>query len=207
MLLTLAGEEAALVEKPRDRLSRLLNIADMQNSQGHHGSARGTLGKAIQTLRRDGDKLDLHTRLAGWVSVSQLSRSCRDRETAISACNEATKVLRGIEQPADRCPFVRGVTDQVRALHGNERAAALLREAGPWADQIDSIPDRRVVLRAFTDYLVDCKDYDGAKAMIRRDNDPAWRSDTLADLARQSMTYRSYGKQVNFEATFKRQAD
>jgi len=203
-LMAMAGAEAAQVAAPRDRLSRQLNIAHMQNEQGYLLSARSTLAAAAQTLRETDKSLDVQIRLAGWVSVSELSRASRDRALAASACRQALDILRTIDPQADRCQFVCGVADEIRHLHGKAASASLLREAGDWAASIDNLALCREAYRAFAADLFLCDDYDGGLAMLRRDGDAAWRSDTLAALASQALPVREvqFGQSLNFKANF-----
>ncbi len=203
-LMELAGTEAAQVDSPRDRLTRQLNIAHMQNEQEYLSSARVTLAAAAQTLQQTGQALDVQTRLAGWVSVSELSRAAKDRAQADSACRQAVEILRAVQPPSNRCQYVCGVADEVRFLHGKSASAELLREAGDWVASLDKLEACREAYRAFAADLFLCDDYDGGLAMVRRDGDSAWRSDTLAALAGEATPIPQvrYGKGLNFQENF-----
>ncbi|MCG3181461.1 MAG: hypothetical protein BIFFINMI_03857 [Phycisphaerae bacterium] len=201
-LMAMAAEEAGQVDRPRDRLSRQLNIANMQNEQGYSAGARRTLAEAAATLGKDWDSLDVQTRLAGWVSISELSRDSYDNASAAAACEQAVAVLRGIQPEADRCQYVRGVAGELRNLYGKARSAGLLRESGTWAAKIEAPSQRRAIYTGLASDLFLCDDYDGGRDMIRRDSDPAWRSDTLAELARQATPADQWSKSLQFKSNF-----
>ncbi|HYE18543.1 MAG TPA: hypothetical protein VEA69_08865 [Tepidisphaeraceae bacterium] len=202
-ILHMAGEEAGQIASPRDRLARQLNVADRETLFGQPAAARTTLREARKTLEAGAattpttrptpagpatrPAFDPHTRLAGWISISELSRRAEDRAFANEAVDRAVADLRTLDPHPERCQYVLGVAGELRALRGDAPAAKLIAEAGNWAVDIADADTRRQALGAFAYHLFVCGDYDAARDVLRRDADPAWRSDTLtamADLAR-----------------------
>lgn len=201
-LMALAAGEAGAVPSAKERLSRQLNIAHMQTREGNLYDARDTLAKAQSTLKDPSGDLDEHTRIAGWVSVSELSRAARDPATARQACKEADHLLHAMTPADKRCQYVRGLAEELEHLDGKAPATALLREAGAWTVEISPVSERRAALQAFASDLFMYDDYDGGLAMLKRDSDAAWRSDTLAALAQQAIPMKSYGTSLQFESNF-----
>ncbi len=182
-LMQLAGEEAGFVKDADARLTRQLNIAYQQMIRFTNADALATLAEAKRTLEAHGDELNNHARISGWVSVSQLARSAGDRAFAAPACEQAVKLLHEIESESERCQYVLGIANEVNHLEGEDAAAELLAEAGPWARQIDSIDGRRNALLAFSVALFNIDHFDPGVAVLRNEPDAAWRSDTMAMLA------------------------
>lgn len=202
-LMAMAGEEAGQIDSPSDSLARQLQIADMQNDRGRHADARKTLASAVETLRTaPAGALELGTRLAGWVSVSELSRGADDRRTAEAACDEALRILRNDVPPVQRPQFVRSLAVELRELRGKPAAAALLREAGPWASAVQDEDERRQAYRAIASDLFLYDDYAGGQAVLRQDEDAVWRTDTLLALARRAVPQESYGSPLQFNKVF-----
>ena len=186
-LFMMAAQEANQVAAPRDRLMRQLNIAEWQINRGKAADGIKTLGYAADTLHaaKEGE-LDELGRISGWVSISQLSRAGRDTGFALQACDEAVETLTAIKSPGTRCEYVLGVAVEVKELRGQKAAGELLVRAGEWAGDIKETPTRRQALLAFANRLFDFEEYDEGLAVLHREGDAAWRSDTLAMLARAS---------------------
>jgi hypothetical protein len=204
-LTNMAAAEAANVSNPKDRLTRQLNIAHVQIRQGWYKDARANLDAARKTIEAsDHDQLDNLARIAGWVSVSELSRRAHDEPAASFACDQALSVLNAITPLSQRCEYVRGLADEVDALRGKAEAAKLLRQAGPWAKTIQDMQYRRTALAAIAHDLFVRDDYDGGRDVLKQEDDPSWRSDTLLALANQSLPYQSlkFGKSVTFETNY-----
>jgi len=188
-LLTLAAGEAQQIKNSQQRLTRQLNFASLQTGRGQKQEARQSLAFAAQTPR-DAKPGDLHPqiRIAGWVSISELSRGIVDRTAAQAACDQAVTVLRTLEPVADRPDYVIGVASEVQALQGKQPAAKLLEESANWVRQMKGVSLQRVALAAICDAIIDDDDYTGGLAVLRTDADATWRSDTLAMLAERDNT-------------------
>ncbi len=183
-LLDMASGEATDIKSPYDRLVRQLNFAYRQQEDGHPAETRQSLARATETLRaiQPGDLND-QVRIAGWVSVSELSREADDRPAAERACGEAVDQLRKLPKVSDRPEYVVGVAAELKALYGNAPAAKLLVESAGWTKAIDNTDERRAAVRSVADAAFHCDDYAGGEQILRTDPDPAWRSDTLVALA------------------------
>jgi hypothetical protein len=183
-LMRLAAEEASLISDVDTRLTRLLNFADMQIQKKWLDEARATLNAARKALGSDDAKqLNEHARISGWVSVSELSRQAGDNPGALSACDGAVDAMRSLDDPARRCDYVMGICNELQYLKGMPAAAALLAEAGPWTKEIDDIPRRRQAVVAFASALFNLDDFTRGQQMLRQEDDPTWRSETLTQLA------------------------
>ncbi len=230
-LFMMAAEETNQVKAPRERLMRQLNIAEWQINRGKPADGLKTLGYAADTLHaaQEGE-LDELGRLSGWVSISELSRAGGDKGFALKACDEAVEMLTAIKPAATRCEYVLGIAVEVKELRGQKAAGELLVRAGEWAGDIKDTPTRRQALLAFANRLFDFEDYDAGLALLRREGDAAWRSDTLAMLARASegkgggngvpmaagarsadaarapAMQKSFGKSVDYESNYQNKA-
>jgi FAD/FMN-containing dehydrogenase len=183
-LLSMASAEAQFIPDPKDRLSRQLNFANDQTAGHQTAEARESLAHAVETLKTpEAMKMDWQIRIAGWVSVSQLSRGLKDTAVAESACDQAVALLRQIDPVAERPRYVIGVANEVRELHGPEASAKLLEESAPWTAEIKDQPTRRGALFLIADSIFACDDYKGGLVALRTDPDAAWRSDSLKQLA------------------------
>lgn len=183
-LTALAAQEAGLIEDIDARLTRQLNLADMQIRRDWPADARTTLTGARSTLEsEEASKLNDHARISGWVSVSELSREVKDMATARAACEGAEQAVRTIEDPAVRCEYVMGVANERQYIDGAPVAARLLTEAGPWTQSIDHVERRRQAVVGFASALFNLDDFAAGQQMLRHEPDPAWRSDTLIGLA------------------------
>ncbi len=182
-LMVLAAEEAAAISDIDARLTRQLNLANAQIQRGWPSDARTTLSGASQTLAKDGKALNNHARISGWVAVSQLSRQAADDATGTRAVEQAVGDLLAIEDQAQRCQYVMGLANELQYLKGRPAAADLLAKAGPWAREIDSVPQRRQALVAFASALFNFDDFKAGQSVLRQDDDAAWRSDMLVALA------------------------
>lgn len=183
-LLQLAASEAVNIPDVDTRLTRLLNLADQQIYHDWQADAVVTLGSAMKTLRgEDARKLSEHARISGWVSTSQLARRCADMGRAQEACDGAIKTLRAIEDPGRRCEYVVGVCNEAYRLKSPDAATKLLEEAGPWTRSIDDIPRRRAAVTAFASALFNFDNYAAGQKVMQYEEDAAWRSATLTQLA------------------------
>lgn len=184
-LTHLASMEAATIGDVDARLTRLLNLAELQIHRDWRDDARQTLALARKTL---GDKdlsvaLNEHARISGWVSCSELSRAADDPGAAMVACDGAVTALRALEDPALRCEYVMGVGNELSHLKGKRVASALLVEAGPWTREIDDLARRRQAVVAFASALFNLDEFDAGQTLLRNEDDPVWRSDMLLALA------------------------
>jgi hypothetical protein len=190
-LLTMAAGEAQQIPDSTQRLTRQLNFASVQMSRSKSGEAKQSLAFAAQTLRdAKPGTLKSQIRIAGWVSISELSRQAGDRATAQAACDEAVAILTSLDPVAERPQYVVGVADEVKALQGKAAAAKLLESSVDWIKQLDGGALRRQALVDVADATFDCDDYSGGLAILRADHDAAWRSDTLAMLADRNAIFR-----------------
>ncbi|MFP4054875.1 MAG: hypothetical protein ACLFV7_13515 [Phycisphaerae bacterium] len=206
-LMDLAAVEAGKIDTSAERLARQLRIADMQIDRGDRAGAMDTLGGARTTLQTDGRQLSEHLHIAGWVSVCELARRAGRQDFAAGALDEALQLLRAVEPAPQRCQYVLGVAHEVRRLRGKEASADLLREATAWAVDLSPETRRRKALRGIAADLFLCDDYDGGMLAIRKDAEPRWRSDTLAELAAEATPYKYgsvwFGRSMDYQATFK----
>jgi len=183
-ILHMAGEEAGQINAPKERLTRQLNIANRQTENGHAGDARKTLAEARSTIEHaDKNALTDHQRLAGWISLSELARNADDKAFANGALDQALAALAELTPAQARCEYVLGVEREVKVLRGDAAAAKLLVSASEWAMELPQQATRRSAYVAFADGLFHCNDYDGARTVLRRDPDAAWRSDSLTLLS------------------------
>jgi len=219
-IMALAAEEAAAIPDIDARLTRQLNLADVQIQRGWPVDARVTLAAARGTLQTKvaAQQLNDHARISGWISVSQLARQAKDLALAITACDSAAVAMMAIEDPAKRCQYVMGIGNELQYLKGKPAAAALLAQAAPWTKSIDNVPTRRAATVAFACALFTLDDFDDAKAMFRQDDDAAWRSQMLQTLAspaevtnlRQigaASAVAPFGKDLNYRTIFQNQTN
>ena len=192
-VLHMAGQEAGQISNPTARLTRQLNIAFRQINHAKLADARSTLAQARKTLEsvhdaavHDQPPLSDHDRLAGWISVSELSRDAEDPATANVALDRALSHLNKIEPPHARCDYVPGIAREVRQLRGDRPAAALLVTAGEWAANIPELPTRRAAYLALATELFRANDYEAARQLVRRDEDATWRADALTAVSDQA---------------------
>jgi hypothetical protein len=184
MLTALAAQEAALITDVDARLTRLLNLAELQIQRQWLEGGRATLEAGRRTLGSDdAKKLNDHARISGWVSISELSRHAKDNRGASSACDGAVIATRAIEDPARRCDYVMGVCNELQYLKGKSAAAELLAEVGPWSKSIDDVRLRRLAVVSFAAALFNLDDFSRGQQMLRQEDDASWRSDTLTRLA------------------------
>jgi hypothetical protein len=202
-LLHMAGEEAAAITAPKERLTRQLNIANRQTDNNRPADAKSTLRAARDTLEHsDKTVLTDHERLAGWISISELSRNVLDVPFANAALDQALIALNNVNPHQDRCPYVLGVERELKTLRGDREAAKLLVTAADWAAELPDQPTRRSAYAAFAEELFRCNDYEAARALLRRDADPAWRADTLAMMSDRARAQQgiSFGSGATFAA-------
>lgn len=217
-LMAMAADEAGNIPEPDMRLTRQLNLANQQIHRGWKTDAQTTLTHAAQTLKsKDAAQLNDHARVSGWISISQLGRQTGTAELAAQACDNAVAVMEKIEDPAKRCQYVFGIANELQYHKGQPAAAAILSKAGPWTRSIDHLQQRRDALVSFASALFNFDDYIAGQGMLRQDDDPAWRSDTLARLANfppapasmaldksaaSPQQVQPYGKQLDFGSIF-----
>jgi hypothetical protein len=183
-LMGLAAQEAALIKDVDARLTRLLNLAEVQINRNWKEDARATLGSASTTLGGpDAKQLNDHAHLSGWVSVSELSRAADDNPAAVLACEAAVKSMENLEDPAKRCQYVMGVANELQYLKGKPAAAALLDKSGPWTAAIDNVTERRRAIVSFAGALFNLDDYAAGQRMLQKEDDATWRSEVLTTLA------------------------
>ena len=183
-LLRMANDEAGQITSPKERLTRQLNIANHQTQTGHPAQARDTLAQAHQTLEHaDKSALNDHQRLAGWISLCELARQAQDKPFANSALDQALAALNDLNPHQSRCPYVLGIEREVKLLRGQPEAIKLLTTAADWAVEIPDQPTRRAAYLAFAEELFRCNDYQAARTLLRKDQDAAWRSDSLIALS------------------------
>lgn len=212
-LMLLAVDAAKDIADAHERLKRQLNLADMQINRSRNADAAATLTDAADTLKKDGGKLTNHTRLSGWVSVSELSRRAGLRSQAEAACGEADKALHTLDSLPERCQYVMGIARELHALYGPPKAIELLREAGPWAKKIDNPAERRKALSGFAAALFNLDAFSDGQAVLKQDDDAIWRTDTLTAMSQPapgsswlSSSRETYGKQMDYNANFRQQA-
>jgi hypothetical protein len=149
-ILRMAGDEAGLIVAPKDKLTRQLNIANRQADTGKPAESRATLALARQTLEKaDTGAFNIQQRLAGWISLSELSRKVEDKAFANSALDEAIRSLNELKPPQARCEFVLGVEHELKELRGEKEAAKLLATAGDWAMALNQPTTRRPAKQQF----------------------------------------------------------
>jgi hypothetical protein len=194
-LLTIAGEEAAFITDLPDRLTRQLNIADLQIQAGQKSEALKTLARAAETLQvpeaatqPEGaprkPKLDDFARIAGWTSVAELSHIAGDDKSATDAYMNAVEALSSVKPEVTRAQYVLSLSQVARQLRGAAEAGQLLVKGGEWAARIPDQRTRRFALTTFASALVNDDSLEQARTVMRNELDPAWRADTFAALAR-----------------------
>ncbi|HUT59703.1 MAG TPA: hypothetical protein VNA25_17795 [Phycisphaerae bacterium] len=209
ILMRLAEEEADRISSPKDRLTRQLNIANLQIGERRHADGRATLARARATLESAGkDELTDHERISGWVSISELSRHAGDYPSARSACQEGLGFLRTIQPVADRVQYLRGLAEELRKCIGKAASAKVLREGGQWVKTVEERVRRRAAFTMVAHDLFLCDDYDGGRDVLRLEDDTTWRTDTLIQLAGNAIPskpmWNQIARPVTFEATYKR---
>ncbi len=184
-LLIMASEEVTFITNAKERLTRQLNIADLQISMGHKPDAAKTLAAARDNLTATAaaDMDDL-SRMSGWVSISELARAADDKVLAGKACDDGRELLSSIKPDATRCEYVLGLAEEIYQLRGQPDAARLVIQGGQWASTMMDKTTRRQALVAFMDRLMTYEDYDGARKVLRQEPDAVWRADILTGLAR-----------------------
>ncbi len=202
ILLRMAAEEASRVGSVKLRLKQQLHIAEIQIHRNAYSGAKLSLARAWETLEAGQEKIDPHTRLAGWVSISELSRGADDPETAAEACREARDALLNLPEEDQRCQYVLDLAHEIRAVFGRSRAVDLVVQAGPWARQINPQSDRREVYVAFADRLFDYEAYEPGREILAQDPESYWRSDTLVKLSRGEVKGKWIGKQLDYQNSF-----
>ena len=208
-LLGLAAREAGFVKNLNARLTRQLNIANRQFKAGDTPGSARTLGEAAGTLRlpEAAKEMTEHTRISGWVSISELSRQANDKALAEKACTQAVDVLHAIVSKPARCQYVMGVANELHQLRGPKPAAGLLEEGGQWAKEIGDLNAKRGALVAFAVALFNIDEYEVGLKVLQNEDDPAWRSDKLLELSQaeregKSRLMRSWGSDVGYRKVF-----
>lgn len=213
-LMVLAAQEAKNIADPQLRLTRQLNLANMQIHRGRGADAGRTLTDAANTLTKDGEKLTNHQRLSGWVSVSELARRAGHRVQAEAACKAAVEAVNNLDNVPERCQYVMGIARELHALYGPPNAVELLTQAGPWAKRIDNVGERRQALTGFAAALFNLDAFTQGQSVLQQDDDPIWRTDTLTAMSQPAAgssgswlgsKSESYGRQMNFADNFHQQ--
>jgi hypothetical protein len=185
-LLTMAAEEAGFIPSLSQRLTRQLNIADLQIQSGDSAHAIKTLALAAATLRveeTDKKTLDDFGRIAGWTSIAELSHGAKDDKTAADAYLNAVEALHSVQPESQRAQYVLSLSQVAFERRGKAEAVQLLISGGQWARKIPVKDTRRFALASFSNALVSYDQLEDARTLLRQEPDPAWRSDTLADIA------------------------
>lgn len=184
-MLLMAAEEAGFITNTHDRLTRQLNIADVQNRTNRKTDAAKTLDLARETLRTKEALAQLTEvqRLSGWTSICELARTADDKTLAGKALDEALEVLYSMKPEASRAQYVLSLSEVVTDLRGKGEAARLLVKGGEWAGKIEDIGMRRFALTTFSQKLLADEQYEDARTVLRHEADAAWRADTLTGLA------------------------
>src|SRR5256885_9932983 len=123
-LMILAAVEANNISNADARLTRQLNIANEVLERFDNEAAVQVLDEATRTLTVVGKDLNGHGRLAGWVSVAQLSRRAKDTPHAAAAVGRAVKELDALPVVAERCDYVMGVAEELNNTVGPVDAIA-----------------------------------------------------------------------------------
>lgn len=197
-LMAMAAEEALSIDDVAERLRRQLNIAHTQIANGRFRDGRKTLGHARLSVEKGQAAVNPHARLAGWVSISELSRKAGYDRFANAACQEAIQLLRSIQPAPVRCEYVRGVAQVVLESRGKKAAAEMLRESAAWVAEIGDREARRKAYIAIASDLFNCGDYTGGRNVLRCDGDSRWRSEILTRLSKEVVPMEAYGKSVSF---------
>jgi hypothetical protein len=210
-LLTMAAEEAGSIDVLDDRLTRQLNIADLQIQCGQKSEAIKTLALAVSTLRvrekesastapsteaAGGERelpqpFDEFRRIAGWTSVAELAHTAGDSKMANAAYIDAVEALNSVQPEIKRAEYVMSLSEICNTLRGQSEATQLLVKGGQWAQKIDNRTVRRYALATFARQLTNYDDLEDARTVMRNEADARWRSDMFAALARQNITYES----------------
>jgi hypothetical protein len=188
-LMVLAAVEANNIADADGRLTRQLNIANEVLDRFDKEATVEVLTEATRTLTVAGKDLTGHARLAGWVSVAQLSRRAKDMPHATSAVDRAVTEVEALPDVAERCQYVMGVAEELNNIQGPVPAISLLMKAGGWADAIDNRANRRSARLAFAGALFNLDDYEAGAAVLRKEKDAIWSSDTLLGLASPGSAY------------------
>lgn len=178
-LTLLAAREASRVTDADARLTRQLNIANGMRQRFGDEDAVKVLVEARTTLGDVGKDLSGHTRLSGWVSISQLSREAHDDATAKAATVAAEAELNALPDAAERCQYIMGVAEEVSQTRGNRDAAALLAKGGEWVTSVTDEGERRQARLAFSVALFNLDAWEEGVSTLRHEGDAAWASDML----------------------------
>ncbi|MFP4353955.1 MAG: hypothetical protein ACLFUJ_02435 [Phycisphaerae bacterium] len=200
-LMQLAVAEAGQIPQPEQKLRNLLVLADLQLDRRYPSDAVESLSQARNVLVEADDSLDEHTRISGWVSLSELLLRASRKAAADRAIDQAVEELMQLEPPTRRLDYVRGIGRQIRALRGKQAAAELVARASDWVVDLEDQQARRQATEAMADDLFDYGDYEAGVAMLHTDSDIAWRTETLTNLARRSRKAK-WGKSVDFYSVF-----
>lgn len=189
-LLTMAAEEAGFIDSIQERLTRQLNIADLQIQSKQKAEALKTLalaGKTLEVEEKDKKTLDDFRRIAGWASVAELAHQAGDDSVAVTAYYNAREKLDSVSPEARRAEYVLSLSEICFMLKGKQEAGQLLVKGGGWASKISDTNVRRYALTTFTTQLIGYDDLDSARLVMRNEPDAAWRADSLAVMARNAM--------------------
>lgn len=198
-LLTMAAEEAAAIDAVAERLTRQLNIADLQIQNNHKDEALKTLALAATTLHQpekaDRQTIDDFHRIAGWTSVAELCYAAGGNKAASDAYFEAVESLNSVKPEPKRAEYVLSLSEVCEKVRGKPEAIALLVKGSGWSAGISDELTRRFAIRTFAGKLVGFDDLEAARQAMRNELDARWRADTFMTIAQQNMVA---------EASFKR---
>ena len=211
-LLTMAAEEAGFIDSLEERLTRQLNVADLQIQTGQKSEAIKTLNLAGATLKveekpKDKKTLDDFRRIAGWASLAELYHRAGDNSAGTAAYYDAYEALKSVTPVAKRAEYVLSLSEVCAELKGKSEAAQVLESGGQWAAEITDPASRRVALATFAQRLFEYDEFDRARKVMRVEVDARWRSDTLAAMARQAMEVKNQGGAYANEARSRMASD
>jgi hypothetical protein len=207
ILMRLASGEIDQISSKRERLTRLLNLAALQDDQKDFAGARDTLKKAaaVAAASSAGD-LDTQLHVSAWVSISELSRRADDLAAARAACLAGMEFLRAVQPPRGRLAYLRGLAAEFRLASGLKASAAVLREGAKWAADVPEGERRRSVITVIAHDLFLCDDYYGGRDALRVESDANWRADTLIQLTNEAIPapVQTHLAALDKDVTFKR---
>jgi len=157
-------------------------VADAQIRNGEQVEARQTLAVAEAELQSaKPEDFDQRTRLAGWISLSELySNAYYDSEHQVhidndthakAALDQAIAILHSIQPEVQRAYFIRSIARQIREISGEADANKSLVEGAGWASEIQNLRERRRAYRHIAGDLFVSRDIpSGGFAMLPSSN-------------------------------------
>jgi hypothetical protein len=184
-LTELATTEVRELPNPVDRLAKFLQLANLQAWHDETAAARAARDDARQVLMQsDSSKLGMEPRLAGWISLAELSREARSLDDSRIAAGQAETLLHSLEPPHERVQYVQSLAREFEQTRGKEAAIALYTRSAEWAVGMDDLKKRRGAYQAIAGSLVALDEVDAAAEVVRRDDDRGWRADSFIALSR-----------------------